>query len=240
MDHRTLAALDVVAALKQAPDQASVIRILRAFGESFGFGHFCLTDLPADPNQQPHYYDAWPYGWGAHYLANDLIRHDPVFRAMHVATEPFVWSDVVRVAPGTPEARVMELAKEGWGMHDGYAVPILSLTGAQASISFACDREHGGRENLPGLHLAAIYAYLRFEELSGRECPDHARAACTMREREALALVATGRDDEAVARRLNLSEAATTSVLHSAVRKLGARTRTQAIVRAMGANLFEM
>ncbi len=230
-------ALDVVGKLASATCAQDIVDRLRRFGESLGYGHFCLSEIPTDDSFTPHYYDCWPHGWIGFYLENAFHRVDPVLRALQVSIDPFRWSDVARLPDGSAGARMMRTAAEGWRMREGFAVPIHSVTGAQAAVSFVADRPDRSGEGHPALHMAAIFAHFRIEELSGRPTAPPA-PDLSGRERDMLLYAAAGHANGEIAEKLNLGSRDARAHLVAATRKLGARTRTQAIVHASRAGLL--
>lgn len=239
MDFDTKNALDIVGLMASSQRAQDVIELLRNFGESLGYGHFCLSDIPPSDAFTPHYFDYWPNGWGPYYLESGFHHVDPVLRALRSAVDPFNWSDVPKDPEGSPGARMMQVAREGWRMEEGFGVPIHSVTGAQALVSFVSDRPDPRMDGHPGLHLAAIFAHFRIEELSGRPTSPPA-PDLSARERDMLSFAAAGRPNRAIAERLNLSDGEGRAILTRTSRKLGAKTRAQAIVHAHRAGLLAL
>lgn len=235
MNRQTMQALDVVGKMASGEDIQGIIDGLRDFGESCGYSHFCLSELPPEDTFTPRYFDYFPSGWAPYYIESEFYRVDPVRVALRSAVDPFRWSDAP--VDGAPAARMMRIAAEDWRMREGFAVPIHSVTGAQANVSFVADRSDPIGDNHPGLHLVSIFAHLRIEELSDRATAPPGRDL-SVRERDILSFAAAGRANREIAERLNLSDLDARVHLQSAARKLGARTRMQAIVHAHRAGLL--
>ncbi len=239
MDFRTTGALDVVGAMAASDSIDDVIGLLRDYGGRLGYGCFCLSEIPPDHTYTSHYFEEFPAGWSDVYIEHSFYRADPVRHALINAIEPFRWSDLPASPDGSPAARVMREAAEGWRMRDGLAMPIHSVTGAQAGVSFVADRPDVNREDDGGLHLAAIFAHFRIEELSGRPTAPPA-PHLSMRQRDMLLYAAAGHANGAIAEKLNLGRREARAHLVAAARKLGARTRAQAIVHASRAGLLAL
>jgi DNA-binding NarL/FixJ family response regulator len=127
------------------------------------------------------------------------------------------------------------------GMHAG-AIGVLSKqTLTPAALVSAVRAAAGGTGVLaPGL-LGQLLAGARTNgaRMNGTRT-NRARAteALTARERRVLSLIADGRATREVARELSYSERTVKNVLHDAVIKLDARSRSQAVARAVRSGLI--
>lgn len=169
-----------------------------------------------------------PAGWQEAYAARDLDRGNPVILASGRISAPFRWSE-----GGHPQLRGwkgLALARE-LGIEDGLAVPCADLMGRAGILSIAFERFRFSPNELRTIQFTAITAYERMRALRPGtiETP---LSKLTRRERDCLAFVAEGKSDAEIAETLGVVTATAHWHIENAKRKLGAKTRAQAIARA--------
>lgn len=111
----------------------------------------------------------------------------------------------------------------------GSAGPLRALRGHDLEISVT-------RDVMPGRHLVML------AEAGSPANPGGSRRrprAPSAREREVLALLAAGATDNQIAARLGVSPATVQTHVRNAKAKLGARTRAQAVARAIALDLID-
>jgi DNA-binding NarL/FixJ family response regulator len=116
----------------------------------------------------------------------------------------------------------------------GYVRKVDGLAGIGAAIRVVAD---GGRAIEPALQEAAVMALGRFAQ-QAREGSE-VQASLTQREQEILAMVSQGATMQQVARRLGISPRTVETHMAKLYRKLGVRTRVQAVSRAAHLGLIE-
>jgi LuxR family quorum sensing-dependent transcriptional regulator len=169
-----------------------------------------------------------PPGWQAAYAKRDLDHGNPVILAPGRINAPFRWSE-----GGDPRLkgwRGLLLARE-LGIEDGLAVPCPDLMGRAGVLSVAFSRFQFGPQERRAIQLAAIIAYERMRVLR-RNALQAPLAELTARERDCLAFVADGKSESDIADTLGLSTTTVHWHIENAKRKLGAKTRAQAIAKA--------
>ncbi|MFC6583446.1 LuxR C-terminal-related transcriptional regulator [Sulfitobacter aestuariivivens] len=180
--------------------------------------------------------------WHDFYSNNQhLIQHDIMARHLFVSGVPH-FVDVRRpeTFPATSmtkdEAGFVQLAVE-FGMRQTLSMSYFNGRTARQSILMlnqtACgsgDLSELCRNHLPEFYLAAQYFVegLHIQELA-REAP---LGRLSDRERDCLSWAATGRTTKEIADILHLADDTVNEYFTSAMRKLGAGNRTQAVVRA--------
>lgn len=173
----------------------------------------------------------FPPEWIARYLLRDYLLIDPVVQLGFASASPFFWHEMP--VDAKQEAFMKDAAFHGVG-EDGFVIPvfaegrrgILSVTTKLGKADWiACVDEQQYR-----LRVAAI----RVHQLL---CRDHATEASprllAKRERECLAWVANGLDAQAIAHQLALSSHTVRGYLRAAREKLGCKTLSQAVARAI-------
>lgn len=132
-----------------------------------------------------------------------------------------------------------------FGVLTGLAMPCrLVGTGRHGGFVLCSDydRYRFEREIMPKagmLHTFCLIAHRRIEDITASNKVQLERKPLSARERQALALVARGMRAKEIAHTLSVSEASIRLYLKNARQKLGARTKEEAIVRAMQLGLMD-
>jgi LuxR family quorum sensing-dependent transcriptional regulator len=227
-------AFDFVDAVDALETGSSILEALKSAAGQLGFDSFIVTGLPLPnrPLEPLVLLNAWPQEWFRRYIAMDYFRRDPVSQQALVTSSPFVWGEIPAVFSQSREAdQLMGEARE-FGLADGFCVPIYSITGWQAGLSFASDQnvDISPRERA-AMHLMAITAHGRIRALHGEAAP--ANPKLTAREREVLTWAAAGKTAWETSEILNLAEKTVRTHLESIRRKLNVVTTTQAVAMAL-------
>jgi DNA-binding NarL/FixJ family response regulator len=124
--------------------------------------------------------------------------------------------------------------------------PQAARTARAAGATGVLGRSTDGDKLVAALHAVAVGLVVATAELADvalgepRELDDAGLEALTGREQEVLALLAEGLANRDVALALDISESTAKFHVRSILSKLGAATRTEAVVRAMRAGLLEL
>jgi LuxR family transcriptional regulator len=212
------------------------------------------TPVPMDPNGAlitPSVLELrnTPSDWHALWCSEGFYQIDPVQHLALATVSPFVWSYDVKV--DTPLKKVIDPchAPVSSYLHDqqltcGVSVPIhlprggfASLTGLRTgkSRSVLRDAHHTLADFSLITHALQEAAYPLF----GKELRSYPHIRLTKRERECLKWAAEGLTAAEIATQLSRSLAVVTLHLASAMHKLGAKNRVQAVVRATHYRLLE-
>lgn len=90
----------------------------------------------------------------------------------------------------------------------------------------------------PAIYIITLYAFDRIHQLAAAK--SEKRPPLTLREREVLAWSSPGKSAWEIGEILNLAKRTVDEHAKTAMRKLGARTRTQAVAIAIRKRLFEI
>jgi LuxR family transcriptional regulator, quorum-sensing system regulator BjaR1 len=199
-----------------------------------GFEYHCVSFLATatETLEDVLLSDRLPEEWLKLYIERDYVHDDPAFRYAKTVIRPFRW---FKESPYDPErepraAEVVQRAGD-FGILDGFVIPVASTAGRMGQIWFGGRTLDLPEHQLPALHLMAIYAFDRILKL---HCsPAQHRASLTAREREILTLVANGRLTWEVGEALQISSRTVKEHLKHLCKKLGAVTRTQAVMIAV-------
>jgi DNA-binding CsgD family transcriptional regulator len=171
--------------------------------------------------------------WQTLYFGDRLLRrHDPVRLAVRDSIEPVDWGTLEgRPDAPEPEQRLWRHMREA-GFKGGLSIPLHEpITGHYGCLSIHLRDDGAELHGLSGPELAALQAAaLHFHgalqaRFGGAERID---IELSRREREALHWVAGGLVSKAIARRMGLSPYTVDMHIAQAMRKLGARTRSEA------------
>ncbi len=183
----------------------------------------------------------WDSEFVGQWLRQKLHLISPIAAVCRMSTKPFAW-DAQTVADAVMEGR--SRASIQWpltparGFFGGVTVPIHMPRGRTGSVSWysreasvdvsAVLAEHGDLLRLAGHRFMDLVYTVRAETESGEEAPLH----LSERELECLTWAALGRTDTEIGAVIHRSPTTARFHIDNAVRKLGARNRTQAVAIA--------
>jgi LuxR family quorum sensing-dependent transcriptional regulator len=234
--------VDFARRFQLAQSAEAICRELLALTSRYGLTGLIAGTIPAprlSPTAQKSniLFVEWPEAWLRRYFARSYVYVDPIVHQL--ATGPgtaFAWHEARARPDREREAqRVMDEASD-YGLRAGFAVPVVTLEGDLATISFA-----GEQMDLPpaarGLvSLVAIVAMGRaFQVQNGRQ-PEH--QALTTRELDCLKWCAEGKTDWETSVILGISEGTVRSHVNAARIKLNSGNKTHMVAEALRAGLM--
>ncbi len=232
---RTAFVFDTIQQIKLATRPDELMAVLAKAGAQFGFGKACaIASIPdnAEDFERYCYIDCWPAGWYERYLERNHFDSDPVIKKLRISRQPFAWHEAA-TNPDRQAALVMNEATE-FDLLAGFNVPVHSIKGQLATVTFAGDRFDLPWEDRPTLMLIAIYAHDRIRELMGvRPLHPSQQRPLTPREIEVLKWTAEGKTSQDIADILSVSLPTVQSHMTNLCRKLDVVTRAQATARAV-------
>jgi LuxR family transcriptional regulator, quorum-sensing system regulator BjaR1 len=238
MDHFAYA-LSIIERIERARTQTLVLHEVAHAARHFGLEHVIAAGIPAPGKRLEPYVlmHNWPRGWYDRYNDRGYLHLDPVIRKLRRTTMPVVWSS----APYDPSCdtsghAVMVEARE-FSLNNGLSVPIYTLSGDQAAVSFGGARFDLSDADQKALHLIAIYAHSKAAALrtAGHGQHHHRLSA---RETEVLQWVAAGLSSQEISERLGIAHSTVETHVAHACRKLDVVSRIQAVAEAIRARLI--
>jgi DNA-binding CsgD family transcriptional regulator len=182
-------------------------------------------------------YSNIPQWWDTHREAQGYRHHDPAVQHCVHSSAPMSFGLGLNEAQYDPVALRMYAEAGEWGARCGGVFPLRSLRGSPMG-GLVCltgmDAGEFGRwwSDMSGtLHLAALAIDARLLHLL--QPPPEPVVDLSPRERECLLWLAAGLRTGRIAHRLNISTTAVDLHFANARRKLGARTRDQALLKAV-------
>ena len=118
-----------------------------------------------------------------------------------------------------------------FGLVRGLSLPIHGLDGLETCFSVSGKEPEFTGRTRPALHLMMMYTYERIRQIVQRETA--AENPLTPREREVLCWAANGKSAAETGEIMTITERTVNAHASSAMAKLEACSRTQAVVRAM-------
>jgi DNA-binding CsgD family transcriptional regulator len=225
-------AFDLVDGVDEAPSAAEAGRAFFAKLKRLGIDAiFARAHSPINDDPREHtYYRETPRGWDEMYSQRGFARTNFVTRAARRLTTPFEWSSVTTGGDGptAQQDRQMWAVMRDFNLSDGLAVPghgpdYLGV------ISLGWSRFDHGFDTRRAIVLASHYVHERMRDLAP---PDFAPlAALTARERDCIAFVAEGKSDWDISQILGIAESTVHGHIEKAKRRLGVKSRMQAVAK---------
>ncbi len=224
--------LDFIQDLDRAKSAESVSQRFQALIEAFGFTYFCIGALkPGRRERGIVWATSFNHPWFRYWVETDRIHIDPVIWRLKRKSDPVRWTSLGEQNPDVPNLDIMQDAC-AFGMHDGWSLAfrfgqkdIPAIAVGLGTPKFDLPAEH----QIP-LHLASVYCGTRLAEFArgAARCD-----ALSLRERECLIWVASGKTDWDIAEILNISQQTVHKHVSNALKKLNAQTRAQAVAVAL-------
>lgn len=225
-------ALDAIEQFDRAETIAALSNQLSRAVATFGYQFLCCLSAPgiqARAFDERVLLNNWPKGWLDQYSTSNFHQHDPISISIRTRTEAFRWAEI----PIPPDDRLakdlMAISSNEYGMRHGFCVPIHSLSGYQAGISFAGFEIEDAKEVDASLQLIGIYAFNRLTNLKsiGKE------PILTTREKEVLRWAAAGKTAWDTGTILDIAADTVNKHIASAMRKLNVYSRVQAVAESI-------
>lgn len=236
------AMFDFITESSVAQGRDDVLSCLEKASSAFGMECFAISGIPL-PNERidPYFMlNAWPDGWFERYVQENYVHDDPVIYRTKMSNEAFVWSEALAGKPvSRPAKRVMNEATE-FGMLDGYSVPLHSVGGFQAIVTYGARKVDLSHEQRGALHIISIYAHNRLRAFM-TETGDRSAAMAakvSAREREVILWCSAGKTNWEIGQILGTSEKTVQHEIASACRKLNCVNRAQLIAESIRLGLI--
>jgi LuxR family transcriptional regulator, quorum-sensing system regulator BjaR1 len=225
--------LDAIETFDQIDKESTLQQRLSNVIAAFGYEYFCYAAPPVEGRStfgDAVLLNGWPKAWFDRYRSSNFHVHDPVTQFSRKQTRSFKWSQ----APIDPDNKIgrsiMEIAASDHLMRFGVCIPIHGLRGYQASISFAGFEIDDRTETRSAMEIIAVYAVNRCHQFRSAATP---QKILTPREREIMAWVAAGKSAWDIGGILRISEDTVNKIVASAMRRLNACNRPQAVAESI-------
>ena len=174
-----------------------------------------------------------PSGWESTYDATPFRHDNFITREMRRRIKPFVWSEVLE----NPNDFEMFGLMGSFDISDGLVAPVHGPGGYVGVTSLAFERLHEiSPAEVSAISFASLVLHHHMMSLTPAAAIQGPRLS--PRERDCVAFISEGKSDWEIAEALGVAETTVLTHVQNAKRKLGARTRSQAVALAILAGLI--
>ncbi|HCK83076.1 MAG TPA: hypothetical protein DHW63_00695 [Hyphomonadaceae bacterium] len=231
--------------IEHAHEVTSAIELTELFAPAcarLGYSHFATFSVLDPKGKTIGAYEAGSTDpiWNEHYVAQDHFQRDAIVRLLPCMLDAMIWSELTRTHDLAADERLVFNEAREFGHRDGLVLPQHYLDGAiAATILVAPDRiEPNPRLRAAAQILAAYFSIavrrMMAPSVSGKT------VALSRRQRECLQWVRAGKSDWEIGEILGISEHTVSEHIEAARKKLGVRTRTQAVIEAISRKLVSI
>ena len=214
-----------------SPDEVmdAMQRALARFGLDF-FSFFTL------PRQSESFKEVtvavrMPPEWLKVYLEEQYVHVSPAVRHCRRTVHPFEWKSAPYDREREPRAAELADLMADFGFSNGIMVPIPGATGCEGCAWSGGRRLELKGRDLPMIHFMSLYAFERIRSTAGRI--PRLKPKLTLREREVLTWVALGKSAWEIGEILGIAKRTVDEHAQTAMHKLGAVNRAQAVALAL-------
>lgn len=220
----------------------SVLASLHALVKAFPIAHavYHAANLKQTAVDEPYVRTTYSDRWITHYLLKGYVSIDPIVKRGFESSLPFYWHEVDFTSPLLINF-LLESQAHNVGT-SGLSIPIIDKKGRKAlfSVTSTQDPETFYKMMHPELETLQACANIIHQRVVEFDIGDEIeRPVLSPRETECMKWVSRGKDAQAIAIILNISDHTVRDYLKSARNKLGAVTLPQAIHKATIYNLIK-
>lgn len=236
--NKTLSFIDAV---EQTRTTAEVEDCLLALAAEFGFTGIFGGLAPMRPVHVSEIssrilFQRYPPEWAHRYDSQGYVFRDPVVERLLRERTPFTWHQSYQTSMQQKNVQLIRGEASEFGLCDGYVVPISTIDGDIAALSFGGPGGIPDSADLSVLNFAASYAVgRRLHHLAASRRPT---ADLTSREWDCLLWAGEGKTDWEISVILGISRSTVIKHITSAREKLGAVNRAHAIATAIRTKLL--
>jgi LuxR family quorum-sensing system transcriptional regulator CciR len=236
---------DFLTRLEEARTVDSIRSTYLEFCESLGFSDALVWFLRQ--GHDPDFVTSLPDWWHGYYVEVGMAEHDYLNHHCQNSLSTFRYNfeaDPDRYTLDRVATEVISEARHNFDMRTGLAIPVHSVDRSWSggiNIGTSMKEEERDRvlhEHLDSIHLASVLTHYRLQEIYAEE--KRRKISLSVREKEVLLWLSKGLSTARIADRLGIADVTVTMHLTNARRKLDARTREQALAKAIVLKLIEI
>ncbi|MCP8900036.1 LuxR family transcriptional regulator [Gilvimarinus xylanilyticus] len=180
----------------------------------------------------------YPAEWVSYYVSRDYEKIDPLTDKELDHLLPYLWSDLLKTYPLTRTQQQIFDEASSLGISDGIAIPIHEPGGDYACLTISGFADMRELPRVFASEKTELYALATAFHIHIRQLPSQCAVALTQRERECLKWVAQGKTSWRIGELINVSERTVNFHITNAMKKLGAKTRQQALTNAVAQKII--
>jgi LuxR family quorum sensing-dependent transcriptional regulator len=233
-------AFDCIESLERAKTPSDVLITLSRAAGQFGLDRFLTAGIPAPTKNLAPYVlmHNWPSAWLERYIARNYPDVDPVMHKVRSSIMPFSWDEAHYDRTKDVRGHAVMMEARQFGLKNGFSVPIYTISGDQAGMTFGGEQFQDTAGARRALHLIAIYGHYKARELFIAKEKSRLSPKLSPRELEVLKWCSAGKTTSDIAQVLSLSANTVETYIANACRKLDSVNRTQAVAQAIRARLI--
>jgi LuxR family quorum sensing-dependent transcriptional regulator len=230
-----------IEAVEQTRTAAEVEDCLLGLAAGFGFtglfgGIVPTRRAPLAELRSRILFQRFPAPWLDRYSSKGYVFRDPIIQHLSHERAPFTWHEGYKSCPQRRNVRLIQGEAAEFGLRDGYVVPILTIDGEIASLSFGGPVTLPVSADLSVLNFAASYALGRhLHRIATRQ---RVSSNLTPREWDCLLWAGEGKTNWEISAILGISRSTVTKHIMAAREKLGAVSKAHAIATAIRTKLL--
>jgi DNA-binding CsgD family transcriptional regulator len=237
--NRTFDAVDEMSRLTSASEIAAT---LRRTVEASGYTCLGINGLPppregADPVILT---EVAPEGFRDCYVEERFYLADHICNHARAAYEPFRFSEAPHFLADASRHKQFMQALDSFGLRRGLVVPIGRTYNIPACVWLAGENPDLHDDGIRAIQLAALFAASKALAITRPPLAGSPVTTLTGREREVLRWIAAGKTSWEIGEILAQSERTIIKIIAHSMKKLGAVTRTQAVVNAIRLGEIEL
>ena len=218
-------------------DEKALRDVLADTTRALGFTQYALlhhVDLACPPDHSITligYDDAWM----ERIVRNRYFQDDPILAASNRRLTGFGWREVPQIISlSRRQHRILQEA-EGYGLRDGFTVPVHVAGEYHGTCSFSSDRLTELTPDLIGsAQIVGMYCFEVARRITNRSVlSDGAMPKLTQRQLDCMVFVGSGKTNRQTAKILGVSEETVRKHVLEAMRRYDVGKRTLLIVRAL-------
>ncbi|MFO1310524.1 MAG: autoinducer binding domain-containing protein [Burkholderiales bacterium] len=230
-------AVEALDACRRLPGAAAPLARLADVMGFAGLSYIVLHGPPPQARVAAHWSSAGA-AWTARYATRAYHLVDPRVRLTRGRAVPVEWS----AAGAAPDSRLRDFTHDATrhAIGDGVALSVHDARAGRAVIAWDGRTARTSRPSLGTLALAGGMLHEGFASHADPADARERRLPLTDRERECVSLVARGMTSADVGAKLGISARTANFHMGNVMSKLGAMSRSEAIARAMAANIVSL
>jgi LuxR family transcriptional regulator, quorum-sensing system regulator BjaR1 len=240
--------MECAAALQQAASPAELTSTLASWIKRHGFLGFSFSAIRRVKTLylQARMLSSWPPAIHEVFDQDALFNVDPVIIRSRREAGPFVWTLGAYDAANPQQQKLLALRRSA-GVTGGICIPIAEAFRGRSVLYLSGAGFDQSATAILALQLVAQQLCARFNELYEQRADDanagvffHSSGELSPRERKVFGWIAFGKSSREIATIMAISEHTVNDYISSAVSKLNASNRTDAMMRALLTNQIDL